>query len=63
MPVDVFQFKSDSEKPFSCIRIKVIVIIIITIKIITIMIIIIVIIIKWKLVIGNYFNSLAILED
>ena len=28
-PVNVFQFKSDSEKPISCIRIKVIIIIII----------------------------------
>ena len=30
-PVNVFQFKSDSEKPMSCIRIKVIIIIIIII--------------------------------
>ena len=33
-PVDVFQFKSDSVKPISCIRIKVIIIIIIIIIII-----------------------------
>ena len=37
-PVDVFQFKSDSVKPISCIRIKVIIIIIIVIIIIIIII-------------------------
>ena len=35
-PVDVFQFKSDSVKPISCMRIKVIIIIIIIIIIKTI---------------------------
>ena len=44
-PVDVFQFKSDSVKPISCIRIKVIIIIIIVIMIIIVIIIKIIIII------------------
>ena len=44
-PMDVFWFKSDSVKPFSRIRIKVIIIIIIIIVIIIIIIVIIIIII------------------
>ena len=51
-PVDVFQFKSNSVKPISCIRIRVIIIIIIIIIIITTMIIIIMIIII--IIITNY---------
>ena len=37
-PVDVFQFKTDSVKPFSCVRIKVVIIMIIIIIIIIIII-------------------------
>ena len=45
-PVDAFQFKSNSVKPISCVRIKVIIIIIIIIVIIIIIIIIIILIIE-----------------
>ena len=44
-PVNVFQFKSDSVKPISCIRIKVIIIIVIIIIVIIIIIMIIIIVI------------------